>query len=1127
MIFMTISNEEIERCYAIAKEARSKGLDPSDEVEIVPAPDLAARVEGIVGPKGIAQHIREISKGKNRTQLAFAAAEAVLDNKFGMLPKEKQIEQALRTGTAILTEGVLVAPTEGISQVKIRQNPDGSSYLEVYYSGPIRSAGGTAAALSVLIADFLRRKAGIGEWRPTDTAVERYLEEIELYDARAARLQYKPPDDDFRLVVRNCPICIGGDPTEELEVVAYRNVPGIDTNRIRGGMALVLCEGIAQKAAKVLGQAKKQGIDWNWLEAIIKAPKAKETKVIKAEPKDTYLEEVVAGRPVISYPSRFGGFRLRYGRSRISGFMAKGIHPATMFILDSFPAIGTQFKLERPGKGCIVTPCESIEPPVVKLDDGSVVIVETREMADELKGRVVKILMLGDILVSYGDFLKSNTLLFPAGYNEEWWYAELKEAAQRGDKFNMPADPRKVPVEEAFSLMEKVGVPLHPKWTYYWNNITGKEVKELIEWLRKVELKYEWFTLKEMRLSYFPTKGILEKILMPHRMEKETVILDSQHAFALTRSLGLTKMDRDHIDSVLKKINDEDNGLEAVNKVAGFKIMDKAGTWIGSKMGRPEKSRERHMKPLVHSLFPIANAGGKMRNVMKAYRDAKANKLKFDVNVEIARMKCPLCGAVSFNRKCPSCGAGTNPERVCGKCGKVSNVELHACGGRTNFYDRRPINVVKVVEDAISRCKQVPEDVKCVMGLMSERKIPEPLEKGILRAAHGVSVFKEGTCRFDATNAMITHFYPNEIGTSVAKLKTMGYVTDAYGKELTSEDQLVELMPHDMIVSDHCLEYMSDVAAFIDDMLVKLYGMKPFYNLKEDGDLIGHLVITLSPHTSCGIASRIVGTTKAHVCFGHPYLFAASRRDCDADEDAIMLMMDGLINFSKLFLPRTRGGTMDAPLVLMTIIDPTEVDDQVHALETVTEFPTSFYEASLQFKHPSECKIKTVQDHLGTPEANKNLWFTYPTPSINNGVTMTSYVFLKSMKEKIEAQLGLAQKIAAVDSKDAAERLVLSHFFPDLYGNLRSFSRQQFRCVDCNLKYRRVPLSGKCSKCGGKLLLTVNKGGVQKYLAIAQGVVEEYQLPHYMKQRLILLEKNIKSVFEDETSKQFNIAEFM
>jgi len=225
--------EAIAKSYEFAKSARSNHLDPSDEVEIVPAPDLAARVEGIVGPKGVAEYIRSLPHDKTRTQIAFLTAEAVLSEKFGKMEREKLIEQAVRTGTAVLTEGVLVAPTEGIASVKIHNNMDGTEYLAVYYSGPIRSAGGTAAALSVLLADFLRRKMNLVEWRPTDTAVERYLEEIELYDARAARLQYKPHDDEFRHIVRNCPVCVTGDPTEEFEVGAYRNVPGIDTNRIR------------------------------------------------------------------------------------------------------------------------------------------------------------------------------------------------------------------------------------------------------------------------------------------------------------------------------------------------------------------------------------------------------------------------------------------------------------------------------------------------------------------------------------------------------------------------------------------------------------------------------------------------------------------------------------------------------------------------------------------------------------------------------------------------------------------------------------------------------------------------------------------------------------------------------
>ena len=57
---------------------------------------------------------------------------------------------SVRVGLAILTEGILVAPLEGISRVTIGRNFDGTDYVSVVYAGPIRGAGGTAQALSVL-----------------------------------------------------------------------------------------------------------------------------------------------------------------------------------------------------------------------------------------------------------------------------------------------------------------------------------------------------------------------------------------------------------------------------------------------------------------------------------------------------------------------------------------------------------------------------------------------------------------------------------------------------------------------------------------------------------------------------------------------------------------------------------------------------------------------------------------------------------------------------------------------------------------------------------------------------------------------------------------------------------------
>jgi len=77
----------------------------------------------------------------------------------------------------------------------------------------------------------------------------RYCEEIPLYK-KVANLQYLPSDEEIKLIVKNCPICIDGEPTEEVEVSGYRNLPRVETNKVRGGMCLVIAEGIALKATE-------------------------------------------------------------------------------------------------------------------------------------------------------------------------------------------------------------------------------------------------------------------------------------------------------------------------------------------------------------------------------------------------------------------------------------------------------------------------------------------------------------------------------------------------------------------------------------------------------------------------------------------------------------------------------------------------------------------------------------------------------------------------------------------------------------------------------------------------------------------------------------------------------------
>ena len=1112
----------MERAMRVASSARAKGFDPETFVEIIPAEDMAGRVEGIVGPKGIAARIRELEKQMPRELLAFEIVKEIIEKKYGLTDRERIIDQAVRTGVGILTEGVLVAPTEGISRMRVRQNPDGSEYLSIYFSGPIRSAGGTVAALSVVFADYARRRFGIADYRPTDTEVERYVEEIGMYEARV-RLQYRPSDDEIRHIVRNCPVCIDGDPTEEFEVQVHRGLERVETDRVRGGVPLVIAEGIAQKASKVLKYAKRIGMEWGWLEALVKVAK-KEGKA-EIRPNERFLEELVAGRPVFGYPSERGAFRLRYGRTRMTGIAAKAMHPATMVLLDSFPAIGTQLRIERPGKGCVVTPCETVEGPVVKLDDGSVLQVASAEEAHALSSRVVKILLLGDLLVTYGDFLKSNHPLLPPGYSEEEWTAELEKAAK-----DVKVDARRLSADEAFKLAEKYGVPLAPKYTYFWHDVGAKEMRELAEWLAKGKLTYDWFRLTDFRVEFAPAKSVLEALCVPHRVEGGNIVLEPDHAIALLRSLGLLQGRGLSLEKFSAAFSESKSAMQLVNELAGVKIREKAPTYIGARMGRPEKARERMMKPPPHVLFPVGNAGGKVRSLVKAYRASKEGE-RFEgqgTEVEIARLRCPGCGFLSATQLCERCGRRTVLERVCSRCGKAGAGErCFSCKGQMVSYDSRSINLAGIIDAALSRCGELPPEIKGVRGLISEHKIAEPIEKGILRARHGLYVFRDGTVRFDATDVPLTHFYPREMGVSAEMLRRLGYERDADGRELTSDDQLVELKQQDVILSERGAEYLLRATKFIDDLLVYLYGLPPFYGAKTREDLLGQLLVTLSPHTSCGVLARVVGFTKARVGFAHPYLISARRRNCDGDEDSSMLLLDALINFSKRYLPAARGGMMDAPLVMTTIINPEEVDDEAHAMEVCERYPLEFYEGARGFASPSEVSVERVADRLGKQEQYSNLRFTHHVGPMDGVPIETTYVRLRSMAEKVRAQFALCEKIRAVNTPDAAERLITSHFLPDLMGNLRSFSQQSMRCVDCNSKYRRVPLSGKCDRCGGKLLLTVSKGNIQKYLGLALDTCDRYGLPPYLKQRLQLLEKDIASVFEDESRKQFSLSQFM
>lgn len=1113
--------------YELAKKMRSKGNDISTTVEMTPAVDLADRAETLIDLPGLAKRYREIIKEQpSRREAYFKLFKEIIEQKWCEIPDEqKRLEVGIKACLLIETEGVVVAPLDGLPKVEINKNPDGSRYVDIYYAGPIRAAGGSSTVIPLILGDYGRKLLKLDKYKPTKDEVERYVEEVAIYQNEIVSRQYTIPDNEIRIIVENCPVCINGTPTEQVEVSVNRDLPRIPTNRIRGGVGLVISEGLALKALWVLSQAQKHSLEDNWsfLEKIVKVEK-KQSK-IEIKPNKKLLEGLAAGRPVLSYPSTWGGFRLRYGRGRNTGIMAKAINPATMIIFDEFIAVGTHGKLERPGKATQFFPCDTIDGPIVLLNDGEVRKINSIKEAEMIKPIIKKILYVGDLLVSYGDFRKSAHPLIPPGYVEEWWFLELekiikenKDSQEILKKLNVNIEKISknifnVSEEEAILISKKLNIPLYPKYIYYYSALKINEIKLLHNILLSSQILDDKKIIIEKNTEI---KSLLEKIGVPHVVENEVIVI-KDNVKTIIETFSLKN----------KKTSQKENVLEYLSEISGFIIKDKAGSFIGGRMGRPEQAKRRQMKGNPHCLFPIGLNGGSIRSINKAIDEH--NNESGEIEIEIAQYKNEI---------------GNKTTKIFDKNSKKRNIRLNYCSTCKDFFQEEmckkcgsqlfksgnaKINLRELVYESKENLKvSMPDLIKGVQGLISDTKEPEPIEKGILRAKNNVHIFRDGTSRFELLNAVITHFKPKEINLSVDKIKQLGYIVDYLGNDITSEDQLIEIFPQDIIVNETCGEWMLDVANFVDDELELFYKEKRFYNAKTKEDLIGTLVLGLAPHTSAAVTSRVIGYTKSRLGYGHPYFICAKRRNVDGDQDSIMLLMDGLLNFSQKYLANRNGGKMDSAIVFSTIVIPTEIDDEVHNMETVSSYPIEFYELASKIVEPFIDKIEIVENKLNSSNQYSKIGFTHNTNLFDEGPKTSQYIQLKTMEEKINRQNKLQKKILAVNAKDALERVMGSHFLPDIIGNARAFSRQTFRCTTCNEKYRRIPLSGRCYKCGkDTLILTIHQGSVRKYLKIAQNLAKQEELSPYLIQRLDMIEKEIDSVFNNDKVEQKGLFDFV
>jgi len=1589
--------EQVNTNYAIAGEARKIGVDPSSVVDVPIARSLAERVLGLVSvlypqiqnPK-IVERILELEKqyGSLNPAVALTIAEEIAKEKYCTFKDKLQaMEAGIRAALGYLTLGYVSSPIEGFIQLKVCKRADGKEYLAPYYSGPIRSAGGTEAAFSLVVIDYLREMFGYEKYDPTEDEIKRGIHECYEYHDKITNLQYLPSEQEIEFLMRYLPIQLTGDPSEDREVLNYKDLPRIETNMLRSGFCLVLGEGLAQKAPKILARViklREKGFkltDWPFLDEFVKLQKKiKEGKTGGNRGGATYIQDLVAGRPVYAHPSRSGAFRLRYGRARNTGYSTLALSPATMGASDGSIAIGTQLKIEQPTKGCTVASCDTIDGPIVKFRDGSVRRILTYEEGRTQYKDIEEIIYLGDLLVPYGDFLNRNHALEKPGYVEQYW---LEELINKGG-----ASELNISFEKALELSKQFGVSLHPSYIYYWREIEKEAFLALVDWVVHGRISEEKLILPytaQDRQRFAKGKRALEIIGCNHIVAIEDVVLDSTNSRAFLFNLGMDIGDfKKEIEESIVKIKGStgEKVLDILKDVAKLEIRDKSGTFIGARMGRPEKAKLRKLTGSPHVLFPVGDEGGRLRSFQEAIEKGK-------VVSEFPIYYCASCKKETIYSQCENCKGKCEKKSYCHKCQKTMDGKCEEHQTQSD-YKEMDLDIRHYFDDALKkigiRLEEIPVVVKGVRGTSSADHSCEYLAKGLLRAKHNLNVNKDGTIRYDMTEMPITQFKPKEIGTDVEKLRELGYEKDIYGKDLENEEQILEIFPHDIILpscpetpDEKADDVLMNVSKFIDDELEKIYGQPRHFNAKNRRDLIGSLLGCMSPHTSAVALGRLIGFSNIQAMLCSPYVHAAMRRDClghdnyvslyengqwkiekigefvekinpkkkadlygtlkekvegiktwtnlgeskvsevtkhsprklirlvledgrnldltenhrvylkgkkekiagelkvgeqlmidyfkeiqeediselflpeifknrddvsirnissflekfeklskhdnfafrdsfpikivqnllkkhgkdlrdlpseatisikrdkieipirirlsnelleaiglyisegfsrkniskkgfyqlsisgneeiksfikkvfenhfglkpswenedsvtyssrivyeifteylgcgskarekripslflnlkkekiaallrgyyegdgsvsttdirvacdsvseglkydlsfvfsrfgiytkfyeyekepgpivkefyikkkrkipkfkitkiiipsnfvykfkqigfiserknkildeiclrkpygmkiehdknyvypkikrideigekesyclnvskehnffandllvhncDGDEAAIMFLMDLLLNFSRRFIPSHRGGTQDAPLVLNIKIKANEVDDMIFDLDVGTKIPLELYEAAELHKMPGEIKMPQIKGRLGTGNEFTNIGYSYEVGDLNCGALCSTYKTLPTMQDKLDMMMKLCEKIRAVDIEDVARLVVERHFIRDTRGNLRKFSMQEFRCVGCNSKYRRPPLTGKC-KCGGRLIFTIAEGSVLKYMQPALNLVRKYGSSAYLLESLELNEMYIQSIFGKEKEKQMTL----
>ena len=1076
----------------LAEKARARRFDPQSTIESQLTFSTRAKIAAILKIPKLEEYLPpNLSMHESPLLLAAEIAKQIVNGRFMKGSRENLILLALHSALVILSQGLISVPHESIPKISIGSK---SNHLTIYFSNTIRYTTGEIIGLVILIADYIRHILHLNRFSPSPGLVNRYVEELDIYFTMNDR-SWNLQKDLINFLIQNIGVEISGEAYERIEVKKYRNLPNL-TNRLRMGMCVAF-DKLIEDLNTIANLRLTSGIpEWQWLVPPFKG--------IRREKHEFGKGEVRGTQPLLSRSGKPGGFRLRYGYSRNTGQGAAGIHPATMY-LSKMLSPGTNIKIDFMERSLTVFPVSTLLGPLVELKDGSSERIESLTRLRKLENDIIQIWEMGDILLSPNDIPGTETIELSA-WTEEWWSQEIKNSISSKfrslDNFvsilgisstemeNFLKEPTcfHPPPEIALKLSKMTRVPIHPYYSFNWNEIAISDLMRLIQKINSSN--------RDSLHDDEDLKAILRQLGVPFVIDNGYIESERFQPY-----IHLFREKHEEIHQILSDSSTSLNIEEIVQKLIKVPIKSLCHRRIGLKIIRVEKAEQRHINPPAHILFPIGSHGGSQRDLLKA-------KKEDTIKIQLSERFCTTCGESTFVTFCPKCLQETKQLYVC-KQEHIS--ETRNCGecGQYAFPARKKnINIEGLIKAGVQ--KTGISDLKKIKGvsfLNSKNRIPENIIKGILRAKHNLFVYKDGTCRFDQTNAHLTHFTAKEVHISVEDLLRLGYTHDVFGNDLTKDDQLLEINPYDVIVSKSACEFLVRLSKFIDDELTYLYEEPPYYRINSLNDVIGSLIVGMSPFSMVAVIGRIIGWVDNNVTYAHPIWHIIKTRNCNGDIDSITLLLDAFLNFSKEFIPTLRGGTMDVP-VIINLSDKWE-EASIYASYNSILTNLSFYRNLIN--NPSK------EDLL----SYKMSYLTPPLPVSHTIDNVSSYNFENLFREsrivsKIETELQVLSRIRGVKEGEFVDNILVNDFLPKISTSMTRFFLQPVRCNTCNTTFRRIPLSN-CPVCHRQTIgLTLSEGWVLRYLQIVNQLKSQYysEISEYCHSWVELVELNKRLLFE-------------